>query len=117
MRGYAAFLVCGLCVVLNVLVYIPARTFEQAESTEFTVTLALLAAFLVSSITALILTVKNRRDVGLIALLVLSIAFVTLTYYSGSFRLHARRIVDLTYAIAVLGVAAIRLMTLRRFTA
>jgi hypothetical protein len=116
MRGYTAFLVCGLCVALNVLAYIPSQTFEQAETTEFTVTLALVVTFLISSITALILTVKNCRDVGLLALLVASIAFVALSYYGGSFQLHVRRIVDLSYVVGVLGVTTVRLLMLRRST-
>jgi hypothetical protein len=49
-------------VALHVLAYIPSQTFEQAETTEFTVTLALVVTLLISSITALILAVKNRRD-------------------------------------------------------
>ena len=116
MRGYTAFLVCGLCVALNVLAYIPSQTFEQAETTEFTVTLALVVSFLISSIIGLVLALKNRRDVGLIALLVASIAFVTLSYYRGSFQLHVRRIVDLSYAVGVLGLTTVRLLMLRRST-
>jgi hypothetical protein len=116
MRGYTAFLVCGLCVALNVFAYIPSQTFEQAETTAFTVTLALVVTFLISSITAQILAVKNRRDVGLIALMVASIAFVTLSYYGGSFQLHVRRIVDLSYAVGVLGLTTVRLLMLRRST-
>jgi hypothetical protein len=45
MRGYAAFLVCGLCAALNVLAYLPTQTIEEAETTEFTVTIALFVVF------------------------------------------------------------------------
>ena len=116
MRGYTAFLVCGLCVALNVLAYVPSQTFEQAETTEFTITLALAVTFLVSSIIGLVLALKNRRDVGLILLLVATITFAILSYYGGSFGLHVRRSGSLTYAVIVLGVATVRLLVLRRST-
>lgn len=116
MRGYTAFLLCGLCVALNVLAYVPSRTFEQAETTEFTITLALAVTFLVSSIIGLVLALKNRRDAGLILLLVATIAFAILSYYGGSFGLHVRRTGSLTYAVVVLGIATIRLLMLRRST-
>jgi hypothetical protein len=50
--GHIAFLICGLCVALNQLAYQSSKTFEQAEAIEFTVTLALLAFFLISTIVA-----------------------------------------------------------------
>ena len=113
-RGYAAFVVCGLCVALNLIFYLPAKTFEQAEVTEFTVTLALLAAFIISSIFASGYAIKNRHDLGLVSLFSLSIVFVILICASGLFSWQARSALQLCYAIIVLGSASVRLLSLRR---
>jgi hypothetical protein len=80
------------------------------------VTLALAVTFLVSSIIGLVLALKNRRDAGLILLLVATITFAILSYYGGSFGLQVRRSGSLTYAVVVLGVATVRLLVLRRST-
>jgi uncharacterized membrane protein HdeD (DUF308 family) len=116
-RGYAAFLVCGLCVALNLISFLPSQTFEQAEATEFTTTLALFAAFVVSSIVALIYAIKNRREAGLIALLLVSVAFVILSCVSGAFSRDARTALQLSYAIVILGFASARILALRRSAA
>jgi uncharacterized membrane protein HdeD (DUF308 family) len=116
-RGYAAFLVCGLCVALNLVSYLPAQTFEQAEATEFTTTLALFAAFVISSIVALIYAIKNRQEASLIALLLVSIAFVILSCVSGAFSQTGRTALQLSYAIVVLGVASARILALGRSAA
>ena len=47
--GYIAFLVCGLCVGFNLLAYLPAQTFAEAEATEFTVTLMLFLIFVAAT--------------------------------------------------------------------
>jgi hypothetical protein len=113
-RGYAAFVVCGLCVALNVVAYLPSQTVEEAEKTEFTVTLALLGAFVISSMVAWIYAVKNRRDAGLLGLLLLSAVFLISTYFWGSLRSQTRTALQFSYAIAVLSIASVRLVTLRR---
>jgi uncharacterized membrane protein HdeD (DUF308 family) len=113
-RGYVAFAVCGLCAALNVAAYPPPQTFEEAEATEFTVTLALLVVFLISSIVAWIYAVKNRKEIGLVVLLLLSIIFVAPNYFSGSFTSHVRTALQLWYAIIVLGIAAVRLKMIQR---
>jgi uncharacterized membrane protein HdeD (DUF308 family) len=113
-RGYVAFAVCGLCVALNVLAYLPSQTFEEAEATEFTATLAVLVVFLISSIVAWIYAVKNRKEIGLVVLLLLSITFVALSYFSGTFPSHVRTALQLCYAIVVLGISAARLMLMQR---
>jgi hypothetical protein len=113
-RGYVAFAVCGLCVALNVLVYLPSQTFKVAEATEFTVTLALLVVFLISSIVAWIYAVKNRKEIGLLVLLLLSITFIALSYFGGSLQSRVRTALELCYAIVVLGIAAARLMMIQR---
>jgi hypothetical protein len=101
-------------VALNILAYLPSQTFEEAEATEFTVTLALVVAFLIFSIIGLILTVKNRRDTGLIALSLVTMAFITLSYFRGAFQSQVRKTVDLSYAFAVLGIATARMLMIRR---
>jgi hypothetical protein len=113
-RGYVAFVICGLCVAMNILAYLPSQTFEASEATEFTVTLALLGAFLISSVVAWIYAVKNRRDAGLVALLLLSASFVASSYFWGAFRSQTRTALQLSYAIVVLALAPIRIVTLRR---
>jgi len=113
-RGYAAFLVCGLCAALNLIAYLPTQTFEQAEATEFTTTLALIIVFLISSVVAVIYAIKNSRELGLIALLLFSVAFVTLICVSGSFSRAARTALQLSYAVVVLGFASARILALRR---
>ena len=97
--------------------YLLSQTFEEAEPTEFTVTLALLVAFVISSIVAWTYAMKNRGEVGLIALLLLSVTFVALSYFSGSFRSQARTALQLAYSISVLGIASVRLLMIRRSSA
>jgi 4-hydroxybenzoate polyprenyltransferase len=106
--------VCGLCVALNVLAYLPSQTFEAAEATEFTLTLALFLAFVGSSIVAWIYAFKRRKEIGLVVLLLLSLTFVALVSFSGSFGSRSRTALQLSYAIIVLGLASVRLLTLRR---
>jgi hypothetical protein len=113
-RGYVAFALCGLCAALNVAAYLPPQTIEEAEATEFTITLALLVVFLISSIVAWIYAVKNHREIGLVVLLFLSITFVALSYFEGSFRWQLRIAWQLSYAIVVLGIAGARLTMIQR---
>ena len=82
-RGYVAFLICGICVALNLLAYLPPQTFEQAEATEFTVTVFLLLVFVVAGLFGAISTFKNRGDIGLVSLLLVSVVFVTMSIFSG----------------------------------
>ncbi len=114
MRGYTAFIICGLCVALNALAYIPTKSFREAEATEFTVTITLLVVFIISSIVAWTCAVKNRRDVVLVGLLLLSATFVTFIYFSSSFRYQVRTLLEISYAIVVLGLGSIRLLAIRR---
>jgi drug/metabolite transporter (DMT)-like permease len=113
-RGYAAFLVCGLCVALNLIFYLLAATFAEADLTELPVTLALLVVFAISSIVAWVYAIKNRREPGLVALLLLSIAFVILISVSSSFSWDAQSVLQLSYAIIVIALAPFRIVTLRR---
>jgi hypothetical protein len=101
----------------NVLAYLPTQTIEEAETTEFTVTIALFVVFVITSIAAWILAIKNHREIGLIALLLLSFAFVMLSYFGGSLKSPVRTTLQFSYAIIVLGVAAVRLVMIRRSTA
>jgi len=113
-RGYVSFLVCGLCVALNVLAYLPAKTFEEAEATEFTVTLFLLLIFVVSGLTAVILTIKNHRDVPLLALMLITMTFAFMSSLSGAWTRQTRIALQLSYAIVVLILATIRLLAVSR---
>src|SRR5690242_7910258 len=113
-RGYVAFLVCGLCVALNVLAYQPAKTFEEAEATEFTVTLFLLLIFVISGLIAAILTIKNHRDVPLLALMLITMTFAFMSSLSGAWTRQTRIALQLSYAIVVLILTTIRLLAVSR---
>jgi len=113
-RGYVAFFVCGLCVALNLLAYLPAKTFEEAEATEFTVTLFLLLVFVVSGLVAAIFTIKNHRDIPLLALALITITFAFMSSLSGAWSQHARVAVQISYAIVVLTLATVRLLAASR---
>jgi len=108
-RGYVAVLVCGLCVALNVLAYLPAKTFEEAEAIEFTVTLFLLLIFVISGLTAAILTIKNHPDVSLLALMVITMTFAFMSSLSGAWSRQTRIALQLSYATVVLILATVRL--------
>jgi hypothetical protein len=89
-RGYAAHLVCGVCAALNLLAYLPPKAFEGAEATEFTVTIFLLLIFIVAGLFAAISTLKNRGDIGLLSLLILSVAFVMVSTYGSAWEWKTR---------------------------
>src|SRR5260370_9607357 len=108
-RGYVAFLICGICVALNLLAYLPSQTFREAEATEFTVTLLLLLVFISAGLIATILAIKNRQDVGLVSLLLLTIAFVIANNCSSSWGWKMRIALQLSYAILVLTLGTIEL--------
>lgn len=101
-RGYVAFLICGVCVALNVLAYLPAQSFEQSEATEFTVTLLLLLVFVVSALIGAILAIKNLRDFALTFLLLATIAFALTSNYTGTWGRRPRVVLELSYAAVVL---------------
>jgi uncharacterized membrane protein HdeD (DUF308 family) len=103
-RGYAAFLICALCVDLNLLAYLPSQT--------FTALLALV--FVLSGLFATLATLKNRSDIGLVWLLLLSVAFVVVSVYGRSWELKARIGLQLSYAILVLTFGTIGLLVARR---
>jgi hypothetical protein len=113
-RGYVAFLICGICVALNILAYLPTQSFREAEAAEFTVTLFLLLVFVVAGFTATISTIKNREDMGLVSLLSFTVAFVIVNIYSGPWELKMRIALQLSYAILVLALGTIGLLTTRR---
>jgi hypothetical protein len=113
-RGYVAFLICAMCVSLNLLAYLPSQTLRQAEATEFTVTLFLLLVFVLSGLFAALATFKNRRDIVLVSLLFVSVAFVAMSVYSGSWELKTRITLQLSYAILVLTLGTIGLLGIRR---
>jgi hypothetical protein len=113
-RGYVAFLICGICVALNLLAYLPPQTFEEAESTEFTVTVFLLLVFVVAGLIATVSAIKNRGDIGLVSLLLTTVAFAILSKYSGSWELRIRIALQLSYAILVLTLGTIGLLLAQR---
>jgi uncharacterized membrane protein YhaH (DUF805 family) len=113
-RGYAAFLVCGVCVALNLLAYLPRKTFEEAEATEFIVTGFLVLVFIVAGLFAAISTLKNLGDIGLVSMLLASAAFVIVSVYDGSWEWRMRIALQLSYAILVLTFGTIGLLTTRR---
>jgi uncharacterized membrane protein YhaH (DUF805 family) len=113
-RGYAAFLICGLCVALNVLAYLPAQSFEQSEATEFTVTLLLLAVFIISALTGAALAIKNMRDAGLLMLLLVTIGFAFASSYSRSWGWKMRIFLQLSYAILVLTIGTFQILAIQR---
>jgi uncharacterized membrane protein YhaH (DUF805 family) len=113
-RGYVAFLICGICVALNLLAYLPPQTFEQAEATEFTVTLLLLLVFVLAGFIAAISTVKNRGDGGLVSLLLLTLVFAAMSNFSGSWEWKLRIALQLSYAILVLTLGTIGLLATQR---
>jgi len=113
-RGYAAFLICGICVALNLLAYLPRQTFEEAEATEFTVTIFLLVVFVVAGLFASVSTLRNRGDIGLVSLLLVSVAFVIVSIFSGPWGREKRIALQLSYAILVLTLGTIGLFATRR---
>jgi hypothetical protein len=115
-RGYVAFLICGICVALNLLAYLPRQTFEEAEATEFTVTIFLLLVFVGAGLFATISTFRNRGDIGLVSLLLVSVAFVIVSIFSGPWEWKVRIALQLSYAILVLTLGTIRLLATRRQT-
>jgi hypothetical protein len=112
--GYVAFLICGICVALNVLAYLPAQSFREAEATEFTVTLFLLLVFVIALLVAAISTIRNRRNDLLVLLLLLSVAFVAMTNYSRSWESKMRVVLQLSYAILVLTLGTIGMLLAQR---
>jgi hypothetical protein len=115
MRAYAAFLVCGLCVALNKLAYLPRQTFSEAEPTEFTVTLPLLVIFLVSSVVAAILALKNRKNIALVVLLLATCVFVGWAHFGSGFQSQTGQVMQLAYPFSVFALAIPRMFQLRRF--
>jgi uncharacterized membrane protein HdeD (DUF308 family) len=113
-RGYAAFLLCGLCAALNVLAYLPAKTFEEAEAVEFTTTTLLLLIFVIAGFFGMISTIKNRRDGGLLLLLIVTVLFCLVSTYSGSWPSKTRVALQLSYAVLVLAFGTIRLLAIQR---
>ena len=107
-------MVCGICVALNILAYLPPQTFEEAEATEFTVTLLLLMIFVIAGFIGVVSTIKNRRDTGLLVLLLLTVAFALTTNYWGSWALRIRIGLQLSYAILVLTLGTVRLLAVQR---
>jgi hypothetical protein len=107
--GYIAFLVCGLCVGFNLLAYLPAQTFVDAETTEFTATLMLLLIFVAAAFVAVISTIKNFRDLGLVLLLLSTVAFVAISLRS-SWEGKTRVALQLSYAIFVFAIGTFRLV-------
>jgi hypothetical protein len=112
-RGYVAFLICAMCVSLNLLAYLPSQTFREAEATEFTVTLFLLLVFILSGLFAALATFKNRGDIGLVSLLLVSVAFVIMSIYSSRW---VWEMLQVSYAILVLTLGTIGLLAPRRQT-
>jgi len=113
-RGYMPFLICTMCVSLNLLAYLPSQTFREAEATEFSVTLFLLLVFILSGSFAALATFQNRGDIGLVSLLFVSVAFVVVSVYSGSWGLKTRITLQLFYAILVLTFGTIGLLATKR---
>jgi hypothetical protein len=113
-RGYVAFLVCGICVALNLLAYLPPQTFREAEATEFTATAFLLLVFVVTGLIAVVSTLKNRGDIGVLSLLSLSVAFVIVTIHSGPWEWKMRIAMQISYAILVLTLGTIGLLATQR---
>ena len=113
-RGYAAFLVCGICVALNILAYLPAQTFLEAEAIEFTTTLLLLVIFIIAGFIGVVSAIKNRGDAGLLVLLLLTFAFALTTNYWGSWALKIRIGLQLSYVILVLTLGTVRLLAVER---
>ena len=113
-RGYVAFLICGICVALNLLAYLPAQSFIEAEATEFTITIFLLLVFVIAGFIAAISTIKNRGNIGLMSLLLSTVAFVIVSNYSGSWELKMRIALQLSYAILVLALGTIGLLLTHR---
>jgi len=113
-RGYVAFLICGICVALNILAYLPAQSFIEAEVTEFTVTIFLFLVFVLAGLFAAISTFKNRGEIGLVSLLLVSVAFVIASIYSGPWELKMRIALQLSYAILVLILGTIGLLAAKR---
>jgi hypothetical protein len=70
--------------------------------------------FVIFFVASWVIAMKNYREIGLAALLFLSITFVALSYFGGSFESQVRTTWQLFYAISVLGVAAVRLLMIRR---
>ncbi len=113
-RGYVAFLICGICVALNVLAYVPAQSFREAEATEFTVTLFLLLVFVIAFFVAAISTIKNRGNSGLVLLLLLTVVFIAMINYGRSWESKMRVALQLSYAILVLTLGTIGLLLAQR---
>ena len=113
-RGYAAFLVCGICVALNLLTYLPRKAVVEAEATEFTVTVFLLLVFIVASLLAAISTLKNRGDRVLVSQLLLTVAFVMVSIYGHVWEWKMSIALQLSYAVLVLTFGTIGLLANRR---
>jgi cytochrome bd-type quinol oxidase subunit 2 len=106
-RGYIAIAICGLCVGLNILAYSPGQSFEQAESTEFTVTLFLLLVFVISLLVATFFVIRNRRDIVLMLLLLVTFAFA---WSATTYAVSTHRSIYLSYAICTTSLATLRLV-------
>jgi len=115
-RGYVAFFLCGLCVALNELAYLPSQTFVETEATEFTVTFALLILFVASAIAGTVYTFRHPRDSGLVTLFLVTLGFVASSYFRGSYSLHARVILDISYAVLVCAATVFAILRSRHST-
>ena len=115
-KGYAAFLVCGLCAALNVLAYLPRQTFEEAEATEFTVTLLLVVVFLVFGILGIVLAIKNARDSLLLALMLATVSFTLTINLSGAWKSSMRVGLELAYAVFAIALGTLGLLLVSRKT-
>jgi len=107
-------LVCGICVALNLLTYLPRKAVVEAEATEFTVTVFLLLVFIVASLLAAISTLKNRGDRVLVSQLLLTVAFVMVSIYGHVWEWKMSIALQLSYAVLVLTFGTIGLLANRR---
>ena len=99
-KGYGAFFVCGLCLLLSVLMQqFSGGLTSTAILLDILVSFVLTPLFIVSGSVGVIMAVQNREDVGLVLLAMLGCAFVALNYFNVpvAWRSHAVLIVLFGY--------------------
>jgi hypothetical protein len=111
-RAYIWFLVCGLCLLINVFAYLPGRDFWGAEAIEFIVTIPLIPVFLLSGLIGIISVVRLgfKKDKVLLVLMCCTVCFVAFAFFRGETSRQVRQLVDvlcaaITTVLSLLGLA------------
>lgn len=106
--AYVCFLACGLCALVNLFAYLPAKDFLGGEAIEFLVTVPLIPIFLIFALVGIAGTAVAgvHNDRLLLVLLLGTVLFLIFAFYRGGMSSQIRQTEDVVYAgyVTVLSV-------------